>query len=214
MASKDKIMLAALDHVPFDGWTRVALATGAKDIGLDPEEALLAFPDGIPDLVDHLATWADGRMLAALAEMDLKAMPVRDRIAAGVRVRLQALVPHREAVRRLAAYLAMPQNLPLAARLTWRTVDAIWYAAGDEASDFNYYTKRGLLAPVLTTTALYWLNDESPDFADTWAFLDRRIGDAMKVPGLKARFEKALSSFRPFRKRRGAAGKPRPYSGM
>jgi len=194
-ARRDEIMLATLAHAPFDGWTRRALTTGAKDAGFGPEEALLAFPGGIPDLVDHLAVWADGRMLAALAKMDLDAMRVRDRVAAGVRARLQALSPYREAMRRLVSYLAMPQNLPLAGRLTWRTVDAVWYAAGDNASDFNYYTKRGLLAPVLTTTVLYWLNDETEDFADTWAFLDRRIGDALKVPGLKARIEKAFSSF-------------------
>ena len=47
------------------------------------------------------------------------------------------------------------------------TVDAIWYAAGDSATDFNFYTKRGLLAAVYGATMLYWLDDRSPDCTDT-----------------------------------------------
>jgi ubiquinone biosynthesis protein COQ9 len=70
----------------------------------------------------------------------------------------------------------------------------MWYAAGDDASDFNYYTKRSLLAPVYTTTALCWLADTSDGHADTWAYLDRRIADVMKVPAIMSRIKAALSS--------------------
>lgn len=204
---RDRILLATLDHVVFDGWTKAALKAGVADAGFGPEMALRAFPGGIPDLVEHMAEWADRRMLEKLAGLDLDAMPVRDRVAAGVKARLQVAAPHREAVRRLLAYLTLPQNAPMAARLTWRAVDAIWYAAGDDAADFNYYTKRVLLTPVYTTTVLYWLNDDSGDQAATWDYLDRRIADILRVPALKARIRKALSSLpRPFGVFRRARG--------
>ena len=193
-AIRDRILVAAFAHVAFDGWTRRTLKAGVKDARLSPDMALRAFPGGIPDLVDHWADWADRRMLDDLAAQDLAAMRIRDRIIAAVKARLQVMDPHPEAARRLFAYLALPPNAPLAARLTWRTVDAMWYAAGDEASDFNYYTKRGLLVPVYTTTALYWLADSSDGHADTWAYLDRRITDVMKVPALMSRIKAALSS--------------------
>ncbi len=206
-ATRDKILLATFPHVAFDGWTRAALKAGIADAGLDPDMALRAFPGGIPDLVDHSSDWADRRMGEELAGLDLAAMRVRDRIAAGVKARLQVLAPHREATRRALAYLALPPNAPMAVRLTWRTVDAIWYAAGDEAADFNYYTKRGLLAPVYTATVLYWLSDQSEDGAATWAFLDRRLAEVLKIPAFMGRFKKALSSlsrpFNPFRRARG-----------
>ena len=193
-AIRDRILVAALAHVAFDGWTRRTLKAGVKDAGMGPDMALRAFPGGIPDLVGHWADWADRRMLEDLAAQDLATMRIRDRITAAVKARLQVMDPHPEAARRLFAYLALPPNAPLAARLTWRTVDAMWYAAGDDASDFNYYTKRGLLAPVYTTTALYWLADTSDGHADTWAYLDRRIADVMKVPAIMSRIKKALSS--------------------
>jgi ubiquinone biosynthesis protein COQ9 len=192
-ATRDRILLATLPHVAFDGWTRKALTAGVTDACLGPDMALRAFPDGIPELVDHFADWADRRMLVELEHRGAAAMRIRDRIATGVRARLEVLAPHREAVRRSLAFLALPLNAPLAARLLWRTVDAMWYAAGDNATDFNYYTKRGLLAAVYTTTVLCWLADSSENFADTWAFLDRRIADVMKVPTYKARLKETLA---------------------
>ena len=204
---RDKILLASLHHVVFDGWTKAALQAGVQDAGFDTDMALRAFPGGLPDLAQHMADWADRRMLDELADLDLDAMRVRDRVAAGVKARLQVVTPYREAMRRLLAYLTLPQNAPMAARQTWRTVDEIWYAAGDDAADFNYYTKRSLLLPVYTTTVLYWLNDDSDGMAATWDYLDRRISDVLKVPALKARIQKALSSlpgpFAAFRRTRG-----------
>ena len=192
--TRDRILLTTLPHAAFDGWTRRALKAGVADAGLTPDMALRTFPGGINQLVDQLADWADRRMLVDLAAQDLAAKRIRDRITAAVKARLQVMDPHPEAARRLFAYLALPPNAPLAARLTWRTVDVMWYAAGDDASDFNYYTKRGLLAPVYTTTALCWLADTSDGHADTWAYLDRRIADVMKVPAIMSRIKAALSS--------------------
>jgi ubiquinone biosynthesis protein COQ9 len=91
--------------------------------------------------------------------------------------------------------LALPFNGPLALRLLYRTVDAIWYAAGDTSTDFNFYSKRALLGGVFSSTMLYWLNDRSPDDEATWAFLERRLADVMRFEKLKAN----ITSWRPSR---------------
>lgn len=191
-ALRDRLIAAALDHVPFDGWSRKALERGAGDLGLGPADVLRAFPGGPADAADHFADWSDRRMLAELAKVDLDALKVRERVALGVRLRLEMNAPYREAMRRLLSFLALPPNAPLAARMTWRTCDHIWHAAGDRAADFNHYTKRGLLAPVYTSTILYWLSDTSDGFADTWGYLDRRLADVLKIPMYKAKAQQAL----------------------
>ncbi|MDP6572975.1 MAG: COQ9 family protein [Rhodospirillales bacterium] len=211
--TRDRIIVAALAHVPFDGWTRRALAAGAADAGLAPEWTRRAFPGGVIEAVEHFAEYTDRRMLAALEGRDLGALRVGERIAAAVRTRLELNAPHREAIRRLLSYLALPHNAGLAMRATYRTVDAIWRAAGDEATDFNFYTKRGLLAAVYGTTVLYWLADGSEDQADTWAFLERRLADVMAVPRLQARLKEKLGSLpSPLapRRRRGRGGRRAP----
>ncbi|MDH5749037.1 MAG: COQ9 family protein [Rhodospirillales bacterium] len=212
---QDKILLAALGHVPFDGWTEKTLAAALDDAGFGREKAVSAFPGGTADLIAHFSAYADRQMVAAMQELDLESMRVRDRIAAGVRLRLEWLSPHHEAVRRATAWLALPMNVPLAIRLTAVTCDEIWHAAGDRSVDFNYYTKRGLLAPVYTATVLYWLADSSEGSTETWAFLDRRLSDVLKIPRLQSRLVKRLErTARYFKKsvgRRASGYAPGPF---
>lgn len=197
-----RILEQALVHVPFEGWTEKALLEGAKAAGLAPALALDAFPGGALDALDYAAERADQAMVATLGKMKgLKAMRVRERIAAAIRARLELSAPHREAIQRALTTLALPTNVPLGVRTLWRTVDAIWYAAGDTATDFNFYTKRALLAGVYSATLLFWLNDQSPDRAETWRFLERRIDEAMRVPALLTRLREKFAAIpTPWRK--------------
>ncbi len=181
-AMREKLLSAALAHVPFDGWTRTALQTGARETGLAATTVLELFPGGPAEALELFNTLADRRMVAALEARDPAATKVRARIAAAVRLRLEANARHREAIRQGLSFLALPPNLALAARLLYLTVDAIWYAAGDRSTDHNFYTKRGLLAGVYGATLLYWLNDRSEGFHETWAFLDRRIAEVLRIP--------------------------------
>ena len=177
---KDSLIMAMLPDVAFDGWSLLTLHAAARRLGMPEAEAESLFPRGAADMVAQFSDWADRRMLEA-AE-GLEAMKVRERISTLMRARLAVLEPHREAVRRGLSVLALPQNAALGARLLYYTVDSAWYAAGDTATDWNFYTKRGLLAGVVAATTLYWLDDRSPDTIDTLAFLDRRIDDAMRIP--------------------------------
>jgi ubiquinone biosynthesis protein COQ9 len=200
---RSRILAATVTHVPFDGWTWRAVARGAKDAGYAEAEAHLAFPGGIRDVVAAYSDRLDRRMLEALdARADeMRELRTRDRIAFALRVRFEAASGEREALRRLASFLAMPENCGLGTRLLWSTVDRIWRAAGDRSTDFNYYTKRGLLAGVVGAAALYWLSDESENYLDTWAFIDRRLDDVLRIGSLPHRVgawveEKAGGLFR------------------
>ena len=74
------------------------------------------------------------------------------------------------------------------------TVSDMWYAAGDQATDFNYYSKRFLLAGVYTSTLLFWLKDDSADFTETRSFLYRRIDNVMKIPLVKKKVKSTLQN--------------------
>jgi len=192
-AVRERIVEAALPHVPFDGWTPETLRLAAQDAGYEPVMALRVFPRGPIEAVEFWNTLADRRMLEALERENIASLKIRARIALAVRRRLETAGAHREAVRRALGLLSLPHNAPLAATTLWRTVDAIWYAAGDTATDFNFYTKRGLLAGVYSATVLYWLEDKSEGQEATWQFLDRRIADVMKVPQVLGALRERLS---------------------
>ena len=191
---RDRLLEAALVHVPFDGWSRRSLFAGARDLGVEPGLVRRLFPRGGDDLLAQLERWADRRMLAQIDVAKLAALPIRERIGALVRTRLEGLAPHREAMRRAVAARLLPSNAMAGCASLWRTVDLMWSVAGDKAEDYNYYTKRSLLAAVWTSTFLFWLEDRSEGFRDSWAFLDRRIGDVMQIGALRARVGDALRS--------------------
>jgi ubiquinone biosynthesis protein COQ9 len=202
---RERVMDAAILHVPFDGWGEAALRAAARDLHIDPGLALNAFPRGGIEMIEFHSRLADRRMMAAYEEADTSGLKIRQKVALALRLRLAANTPHREAVRRALSLLGLPIHAALATRLLYRTVDAVWLAAGDRSTDFNFYTKRGLLAGVYSATLLYWLNDRSPETAETWSFLDRRIADVMKIPQALARLgelkEKLPDPFRLFRRR-------------
>jgi ubiquinone biosynthesis protein COQ9 len=189
-AERAAILAAALAHAPFDGWTTVLLERAVKEAGFDKTMARRAFPGGASELIEAFVADADARMVAALETRDLTGLRVRERIATAVRLRLEQNEAHREAIRRAIAVHWRPSHGPAALKGAYRTVDAIWRAIGDTSTDFNFYTKRGLLAAVYGATLLYWLDDASDGFADTWAFLDRRIDDIMRIQKTRGRLEK------------------------
>jgi ubiquinone biosynthesis protein COQ9 len=174
----------------FDGWTARALEATAMRLGVNPAIAALAFDGSARDMIAGWFAAVDGQMLEALPAADLALMKVRARITALVEARLTIMAPHREALRRAQAVLAQPQNLTLATRLGWRAADAMWRAAGDTATDYNHFTKRGILGSVYGATMLVFVNDESEDWADTRAFLARRIEGIMRFETVKARWTK------------------------
>uniref|UniRef100_A0A1A8EW05 Ubiquinone biosynthesis protein n=1 Tax=Nothobranchius korthausae TaxID=1143690 RepID=A0A1A8EW05_9TELE len=49
------------------------------------------------------------------------------------------------------------------------------------SSQMNWYTKRAVLTGIYNTTELVMLQDSSPDFQDTWTFLDNRIQDVVNM---------------------------------
>lgn len=189
---RDRLLEAALVHVPFDGWSRRSLSAGARDLGVEPGLVRRLFPRGGDDLLAQLERWADRQMLARIDADALAAMRIRERVATLVRARLEALAPHREAMRRGVAARLLPSNAMAGCASLWRTVDLMWSVAGDKAEDYSYYSKRSLLAAVWTSTFLFWLEDRSDGFRDSWAFLDRRIGDVMQIGALRARVGDAL----------------------
>jgi len=175
-------------NAAFDGWNKGALDIAADQAGVDRDIAAIAFPDGAVDMIDAWFAHIDASMTTRLPPETLDAMKVRQKITALVEARLTAVAGQREALRRALAILAMPQNAVRGAKLAWRAADLMWRAAGDTATDYNHYTKRTILMAVYAATVTVFLNDESEDWADTRAFLARRIEGIM-------RFEKAKSGF-------------------
>jgi ubiquinone biosynthesis protein COQ9 len=172
-------------NAAFDGWGDAAVKAAAEEIGVDADVAALAVKGNAMTLIDAWIDSIDLELALRLPPENLNAMKIRQRITALLATRMEIMAPDRESLRRAMAIMAMPQNLPHAAKIGWRSADRMWRLAGDTASDFNHYTKRMTLSAVYGSLLTVFVNDESEDFVDSRAFLDRRIDNVMQFEKVK-----------------------------
>ncbi len=177
MAIKERILAKALENAVFDGWNNQMLENSAIAAGCAENEAYIHFPRGISDLVDF---FADEKLMdLRKAGETMRQEKLTGKIIWLIMAYLKLSAKNREAVKKLLAYYALnpPQGLKNLAALA----DEIWRLAGDKSADFSYYTKRFSLAAIYSQTLLFWLSDDSENFTATKGFLERRIGDLMKI---------------------------------
>jgi len=184
-----KLVSATLTHVVFDGWNSVALKRAAADLSWPLAEVDRLFPRGGLDAAIIFSKIADEEMLAGTSREFSSEMRIRDQVTRAVQCRLEFLEPHLEAIRRLTSFMMLPGNGRHSLSLLYRTVDSIWFAVGDKSADFSFYTKRALLAGVVASTNVFWLEDQSEGHQDTWSFLDRRINDVLGIQKIRKKSE-------------------------
>jgi ubiquinone biosynthesis protein COQ9 len=185
LETRAHVLEKALPHVAFDGWSQAVLERAIAEAEIDENMAVLAFPRGVDDLIAAFSAAGDAAMMQALPQAE--GLKIRERITEAVWLRLMVNKENIEASRRAAAYLSVPGRQKLAADLCFKTAHLMWRWAGDTATDYNYYSKRLILSGVITATRLYWFDDQSEDFADTRAFLERRIDNVMQFEKVKAK---------------------------
>jgi ubiquinone biosynthesis protein COQ9 len=194
-----ELALPVGENAVFDGWTRKAVDSAAGQLGIDPVQARLAMPKTQAGMIDTYIQEVDRALEAWFTPQRMAKMKIREKIRSLIWHRLEIMGPAREAVRRALAILAMPQNIPLALRTGWQSADLMWRIAGDTSTDFNHYTNRMTLGAVYGSTLLAWLDDQSEGWADTAAFLDRRIDDVMRFEKFKAEWRGSSEHLSPSR---------------
>ena len=181
----DRLLDAALAHVPFDGWTQITFDGAVSDLGLDIETARSLAPRGAIDLAIAYHRRGDRAMLDRMEAADLGALRYSDRVSAALKFRIEAMTD-REAVRRATTLFSLPNYAPDGAKLIWETADHIWNALGDTSEDGNWYSKRVTLSAVWGSVVLFWLGDDSPDYSKTFDFIERRIENVMQFEKVKS----------------------------
>ncbi len=193
---REALLPALLEGVTFSGWTEAALAAAAREVGIDPGAVELALPNGVIDMITYWSLRCDKIMQERFEKADTAAMRVREKVTFAVKARIDAIGDdNRDAAARATARLALPDQVREGTRLLWHASDAIWRALGDPSTDFNYYSKRTILAAVLGSTLAVWFEGDDDK---AWAFLDRRIENVMQFEKFKGKM----------RKKRAAAGDP------
>ncbi|XP_057544422.1 uncharacterized protein LOC130823709 [Amaranthus tricolor] len=176
-----RVLHASLHHVNRLGWSEAAMMAGARDIGISPS-IVGSFPRKEAALVEFFMDGCLDRLIDIIeSDMDLKNLITSHRISKLVRIRLEMQAPYISRWPEALSIQALPTNVPTSFKQRAALVDEIWHAAGDDGSALDWYVKRTVLGGIYSTTEVYMLTDKSPDFRDTWAFLDARVRDAFDL---------------------------------
>ncbi|CAK9328168.1 unnamed protein product [Citrullus colocynthis] len=176
-----RVLQAALSHVVKLGWTEAAMIAGARDIGMSPS-IVGSFARKEAELVEFFMDDCLQRLIDLTeAGEGLKNLILRERIYKLVRARLEMQAPFISKWAQALSIQAQPANLATSFKQRAMLVDEIWHAAGGDASDIDWYVNRTILGGIYSATEIYMLTDSSPDFQDTWTFLDNRLKDAFDI---------------------------------
>ncbi|XP_071391542.1 ubiquinone biosynthesis protein COQ9, mitochondrial [Centroberyx affinis] len=184
-----RVLAAALEFVPLHGWSMEAIAAGAETLGLSSASTGM-FHNGAGDLVLHFIAQCNSQLTEILAEQhnqvqlgQAEPKETADFLRDAVETRLRMHIPYIETWPQAMSILLLPHNIPDSLKHLSTLVDDMWYYAGDRSTDLNWYTKRAALTGIYNTTELVMVQDSSPDFQDTWNFLDNRIQDVVNMAG-------------------------------
>lgn len=182
--------------IPFEGISDATLLKACTNLNL--ANSFCKFQNGICSALEYIAENLNSSMEAELRNSNLEDMKVRERVKLAIQIRLSnyAKLPnYRECLKNVLSFSILPQNTYFSSKLLYKTVSTIWYGIYDQSTDFNYYTKRAILAGVYLSTILFFINDYSEDFVDTLSFLDRRINNVMTFQKFKTRLKGIIRNF-------------------
>jgi len=172
-------------EVPFSGWTKQMLFAVESKLSLEKNYHLLLFPGELKEIVTLFEADLDNYMIRTFKkQFSGKEMKIRDKVKEAIKIRF--IGPNKDnkiLLSKLYHFYFNFNNFSLGYKNFWHSVDQIWYLAGDEATDFNYYTKRGLLFIVYKSSFIYYINSSTDESA--WKFLDGRIDNVMKISKIK-----------------------------
>jgi ubiquinone biosynthesis protein COQ9 len=191
---KEIFLYSLLDKVSKNGWSDDILSVCSEDSVLSSDEVRVFFPHGRIDLLKFWFSLSDSLMLKDLKEIEIENLKIRERIKIIIKKRLQRWVLYRSAIKKTIPLLLQPTYNQYIIFSLGVTLDLMWRVAGDKSVDFNYYTKRGLLFGVYSSTLVFLLDDSSEDFIETWNFLDRRVEEVLEIPKFKKNIDNTLSA--------------------
>jgi ubiquinone biosynthesis protein COQ9 len=195
MSTKEELQkrfLAELyKHIPYDGWSSKALKAASLDLGYDEQFYKLLFEGDLKEVFLYYSKSLDAKMVAEFAGKTLKG---HEKIIVALTARLKALAKQRACASKTISFMLNPLNLSIAMPALWHTMDTIWYdIVNDQSTDFNYYSKRGLLLKVYIQALLYIQSDDSKNHESTADFVERKILEVLEFGKFISKIKKHMN---------------------
>lgn len=168
---RTRLLDKSLEHVAVHGWSQECLSAAAVDLDLPPLVHQVVH-NGAADMVCHFLSLKLEHVRKVMAEAPLSAEeadPEGDRrIALAIESHLRYTLPYRSSwAEAMAVSLDPRAALVCTLPAVFQIADDLCHFAGVRASHLDWYTERGLMLLLFSSTELFFLTDSSDDLADT-----------------------------------------------
>ena len=186
-AKRLNILKLAKDIIAEEGLNSNTFEIVASKHKLNISEINLLFPDGNMDLLKYSLEQLNIELQEYCQSIDLIRLPVHKRIRKILLSKIEIMNNEKKFYKKIFLYSLLPnKNVSLPSQL-YKSVDQIWYLAGDTSVDFNFYTKRLILAGIYSRLVLFFFNNNNQQ--DLEHLLDVNLQRVAKIPELKSKIK-------------------------
>tara|TARA_B100000575_G_scaffold4281_1_gene3229 strand:+ start:506 stop:1132 length:627 start_codon:yes stop_codon:yes gene_type:complete len=169
--------------VSVQGWSEKVLKQLLHN-GVEKSDLVMFFQYNYKELLKFSLEEFNNSVEKEINKINIINYPLNKRIKKILMLRINMLNNEKEFYKKTFYHLLIPSNNKIIKSSLYKSVDTMWYLAGDNSTDFNYYTKRLILA-VIYANALFVLFSKNIDEAEL--NIDRNLKMISKIPKLKDR---------------------------
>ena len=180
---RNEILSETKPYVIKYGWNEKMFNKVIKNSYYDSSLILNLFPEGYISLVQLYLNEINNQMNNESKKLNLIRLKVHERIKELCILRFKIMIKEKELITKTFIHLLLPINYSFSLRNLYKTVDQIWFLAGDSSTDFNFYSKRAILASIYSATILHFINNDNVE--ETISFLNKKLKNVSKIPKIK-----------------------------
>ena len=167
-----------------DGWSENIINELLKN-GVTRSDIVFYFKSDYKKILDFSLENLNTTLENNIKKNNIINFPTNKRIKKILITRLKIIDEDKNFYKKTFYYLALPQNFKTMKKNLYKSVDTMWYLAGDDSTDFNFYTKRLILAVIYTNALKVFFNKKLDDVELN---IDSNLKKISKIPKFKERF--------------------------
>ena len=178
------IILQKLKKIVSDeGWSEKVLKQLLQN-GVEKSDLVTFFQYDYKELLKYSLVELNKSVEKEINKINIINYSLNKRIKKILMLRFNILNNDKEFYKKTFYHLLIPSNNKIMKSSLYKSVDTMWYLAGDNSTDFNFYTKRLILA-VIYVNALFVLFNKN--FDEVEKNIDRNLKKISKIPKIKDR---------------------------
>ncbi len=180
-----KIFKLAKTIIAEEGLNSNTFQTISLKYDLNINEINLLFPDGNKNLIEFSLDQLNIELEESCKKIDLIRLPMHKRVRNILLNKIRLMNKEKKFYKKIFLNsLLFNKSVSLHKQL-YKSIDQIWYLAGDTSVDFNFYTKRLILAGIYSRVVLFFFNNNNQQELEY--ILDLNLKRVAKIPKLKSK---------------------------